>query len=39
MNACTQLEKGTVVDCETTITHVMPTLNRKRVSVFRLPDS
>ncbi|MDP2571924.1 transposase [Vibrio penaeicida] len=39
MNACTQLEKGTVVGCEATIKHVMPKLNRKRISGFRLPDS
>ncbi|CCO47441.1 conserved hypothetical protein [Vibrio nigripulchritudo SOn1] len=39
MNACTQLEKGTVVGSETTIKHVMSKLNRKRIYGFRLPDS
>ncbi|CCN80987.1 hypothetical protein VIBNISFn27_200002 [Vibrio nigripulchritudo SFn27] len=39
MNACTQLEKGTVVGCETTIKHAMPKLNRERISGFQLPDS
>ncbi|CCN35787.1 hypothetical protein VIBNISO65_130018 [Vibrio nigripulchritudo SO65] len=31
MSACTQLEKGTVIGCETTIKHIMPKLNRKLI--------
>ncbi|CCN84071.1 hypothetical protein VIBNISFn27_60007 [Vibrio nigripulchritudo SFn27] len=38
-NACNQLEKDTVVGCETTITYIMSTINRKRISDFRLQDS
>jgi hypothetical protein len=39
MSACTQLEKGNMVGCEASIQQAMPTLKRKRMSGFRLPDS
>ena len=39
LNACTQLEKGNMVGCEASIQQAMPTLKRKRMSGFRLPDS